>query len=300
VHKVFNYWLARTHTLCANQQSKRIQPLNFGKEKEKMRKRIEWALVCLLLAMGLFACGTSKKQNNNDATLTSIAVTPANLSIAVVVSQQLTATGTYSDNSTQNITASVTWTSSDMGKALISSAGLATGVAAGTTTISATAGSITGATSLTVTQDLVTDTTWKASASASTGWTSANFDDSSWSNAIVQTYNWGVVTNYMPSTTAMYIWQGSNQAPQTFEAYVRRTFILSATPGTATLYIFVDDGYELYINGTLVRSNAFSWLSGVADSVDIKAYLTSGTNVIAIHGMNTGGYVAMVLADLRL
>ena len=36
------------------------------------------------------------------ATLLSIAVTPANPSIAVGIAQQFTATGTYSDHSTQN------------------------------------------------------------------------------------------------------------------------------------------------------------------------------------------------------
>ena len=39
------------------------------------------------------------------ATLQSIAVTPANPSIAKGLTQQFTATGTYSDSSTQNLTA---------------------------------------------------------------------------------------------------------------------------------------------------------------------------------------------------
>ena len=38
------------------------------------------------------------------ATLLSIAVTPANPSIATGTTQQFTATGTFSDNSTQNLT----------------------------------------------------------------------------------------------------------------------------------------------------------------------------------------------------
>ena len=45
------------------------------------------------------------------ATLQSIAVTPANPSIAKGATQQFTATGTFSDNSTQNLTAQVTWAS---------------------------------------------------------------------------------------------------------------------------------------------------------------------------------------------
>lgn len=84
-------------------------------------------------------------------TLLSIAITPVTPSIANNATQQFTATGTYSDNSTQNITASVIWTSSDASKANISSAGLATAVAAGTTTIKAMSGNITGTATLTVT-----------------------------------------------------------------------------------------------------------------------------------------------------
>ncbi len=83
--------------------------------------------------------------------LVSIAVTPANASIAAGTQQQYTATGTYSDGSHQNLTSSVTWTSSATTVATISSGGLATGVAAGSTTIRATSGSISGSTGLTVT-----------------------------------------------------------------------------------------------------------------------------------------------------
>lgn len=70
-------------------------------------------------------------------TLTSIAVTPANATNLVGATQQYTATGTYSDSSTQNITSQVTWTLSSTGVATINASGLATAVSAGSTTISA-------------------------------------------------------------------------------------------------------------------------------------------------------------------
>jgi len=69
--------------------------------------------------------------------LQSIAVTPANPSITKGSTQQFTATGTYSDNSTQNLTAQVTWNSSAPAVATISATGLATAVGAGTSTITA-------------------------------------------------------------------------------------------------------------------------------------------------------------------
>ena len=84
-------------------------------------------------------------------TLSSIAVTPSNPSIPVGATQPFTATGTYSDGSTQNITGNVTWASATTTVATITSAGVATGVSAGTSNISATSGSISGSTTLTVT-----------------------------------------------------------------------------------------------------------------------------------------------------
>src|SRR5579859_8177909 len=83
--------------------------------------------------------------------LQSIAVTPANPSVALGLTQQFTATGTYSDNSQQNLTSTVTWNSSQSTIATISISGLATTVAQGTTTIGATYGTISGSTTLTVT-----------------------------------------------------------------------------------------------------------------------------------------------------
>ena len=49
------------------------------------------------------------------ATLSSIAVTPANPTISAGGAQQFTATGTFSDNSTQNLTNSATWSSTNTG-----------------------------------------------------------------------------------------------------------------------------------------------------------------------------------------
>ena len=82
--------------------------------------------------------------------LTSIAVTPATPTIGVARTQQFTATGTYSNNTTAVLTSSVTWSSSDTTIATISNGGQATGVATGNVTITATSGSISGNTTLTV------------------------------------------------------------------------------------------------------------------------------------------------------
>ncbi|WP_059437674.1 Ig-like domain-containing protein, partial [Anaeromyxobacter sp. PSR-1] len=84
-------------------------------------------------------------------TLSSIAVTPIGASVAAGGTQQFTATGTYSNGSSVDLTTQVTWASSNTAAATISPYGLATTVAAGTTAISATLSGITGSTTFTVT-----------------------------------------------------------------------------------------------------------------------------------------------------
>jgi len=83
-------------------------------------------------------------------TLTSIAVTPANPAIRAGMTNQFTATGTYSDGSTQDITAAVTWASATPTVATVSNGGLATGAATGNASITATAGTVSGRTALSV------------------------------------------------------------------------------------------------------------------------------------------------------
>jgi phospholipase C len=81
-------------------------------------------------------------------TLQSIAVTPASPSIALGLSQQFTATGTYTDNNTQDLTGRANWYSSNPNVASVSSTGMASALTAGTTTISATLLSVSGSTTL--------------------------------------------------------------------------------------------------------------------------------------------------------
>jgi outer membrane protein assembly factor BamB len=78
------------------------------------------------------------------AALVSIAVTPAAPTISVSKSLQLTATGTYSDNSVQDVTAQVTWKSLDTAKATVDATGLVTGVDYGSATVTATLGAVSG------------------------------------------------------------------------------------------------------------------------------------------------------------
>jgi hypothetical protein len=87
--------------------------------------------------------------------LVSIAVGPPNLSVALGTRVGFGATATLTDGTTQNVTASATWISSNTAVATISnvtgSQGVSSAVATGTTTITATLGTLSASTNLTVT-----------------------------------------------------------------------------------------------------------------------------------------------------
>ncbi len=106
----------------------------------------------LFINSNLFPQQTQNFTITSAATLQSIAITPVNPSILSNATLQFTATGTYSDQSTQNLTGSVLWSSTTAGVISISSTGFATAANSGTTTIVATLGNISGQTHLTVTQ----------------------------------------------------------------------------------------------------------------------------------------------------
>jgi hypothetical protein len=110
-------------------------------------------LFLALILLAAAGCGSDKK--TSAPSLTTLSVTPTNPSIMAGTSQHYVATGIYSDGSTQNLTASATWSSSTTTVAAVSNSagqnGLVSALAAGTTTIKAASGSISGSTTLTVT-----------------------------------------------------------------------------------------------------------------------------------------------------
>jgi uncharacterized repeat protein (TIGR03803 family) len=192
-------------------------------------------------------------------TLVSIAVTPASPSIALGLTESFTATGTYSDQSTQVLTSQVTWTSSTTSVATISnasgSAGVAHPVAVGPTHITAALGSITSpAVTLTVTPAAlvsiaVTPTTASAAATTTkqfvaTGtyadqsthvltsavtWTSSNTSVATISNA---GGSWGLATGLSIGSSSISATLGSVTSTSA-------TLTVTAAPRAATvLYSF--------------------------------------------------------------
>jgi len=84
------------------------------------------------------------------AELVTLTLSPQTATLFVGQTEPFTATGRFTDGTTQDLTTSVTWTSSNQSVATINASGVASALAAGTTTIAAASGSISADTTLTV------------------------------------------------------------------------------------------------------------------------------------------------------
>jgi len=107
-----------------------------------------------------------------NATVSTIVVAPAALTIAPLTDWAYTAVGMFSDGTTQDLTDDVSWSSSDTGVATIgvhpAPVNVAAAVAAGTTTITAAIGSVSGSQTLTVSSATLSSIALTAPASSST------------------------------------------------------------------------------------------------------------------------------------
>jgi len=119
------------------------------------RSRFTLCLSTLVVMALLSACGGGGGSNAPTPvppapSLTALAVTPVNPKILRNGTKQFIATGSYSDGTAQDLTASVTWSSATSANVTITAGGLATGIATGTSVILASKGTIKGDTTLTV------------------------------------------------------------------------------------------------------------------------------------------------------
>ena len=156
-------------------------------------------------------------------TLISIAVTPANTNISIGGSRQFTATGTYSDGSTRDLTSQVTWISSNTLVATISAGGLATGVSAGSTPIVAILTGVTGYTMLTVQVAPLTITTTSLPA----GTVSLAYTTTLTAEGGILPYTWSLAGGSLPpgltfaSTGVISVISGTPTATGTFNFTVQ-------------------------------------------------------------------------------
>jgi hypothetical protein len=201
----------------------------------------------------------------NPAVLVSIAINPQSPTIALGTVQQFTATGTYTDGSTQDLTTVVTWSSSSATVAIIGNAvgsyGLATSSGQGTATISATSNSISSSTSITVTQASLTSiAVTPASTSIALGYgeqfsATATYSDGS-TRDITQSATW---MSSVPAVAAM------NSTGYTTSIYLGSTTI-SASSGSVTGFAFLVVNPSVAITPTYFGMQCGVGISSGADN----------------------------------
>ncbi|MFC5706962.1 beta strand repeat-containing protein [Aeromonas eucrenophila] len=108
------------------------------------------------LSANLLGVTASTSVKITNASLKTLQVIPAVSSIALGTKTQLRAIATFTDNSSQNVSDQVQWSSSDASVASVSSLGLVTGKSTGQISITATLGSISRSATLTITNAITT------------------------------------------------------------------------------------------------------------------------------------------------
>ncbi len=105
-------------------------------------------------------------------------------------------------------------------------------------------------------------------------WTQLGFDDSAWANS-----------TSVPSCSTGWTPEDAMWMDNALEVFFRKTFVLPSVPTVADTLIYVDDNYQLYVNGIFVYRGMLvqDW-----DVFDIAPYLQVGDNVIAIHAWDGG------------
>src|ERR1043166_6625289 len=113
----------------------------------------------LTLTLFLASCNGSSTSSNTSPSSPSVtvaSVTVTGNAPAVGTASQFAARASMSDGTTQDVTASATWQSTNTGVANATIAGIVNGVSAGSTTIMATYQSVTGTLAITVVIPIVT------------------------------------------------------------------------------------------------------------------------------------------------
>ena len=121
-----------------------MQPKMIGRKSKQLRLVSSIAMVAVL---GLFAVACDSSTSPSTVSTVAITGTPP----IVGATSQFSAMATLSDGTTQDVTNLATWVSSNTDEATVSSAGVVTGVGAGTVTIQATYQSVTGSDQITLT-----------------------------------------------------------------------------------------------------------------------------------------------------
>jgi Ice-binding-like len=199
---------------------------------ESYSKVLTWFMALLLVALAA-GCGGGGGRDpilgSGLPDLVSLAVTPATASIPITGTQQFTATATFSDGSSRNVTTTSSWISGTPGNATVGPAtGVATGLAGGTSLITATFGGKSGSATLTVT----TATPFSFMVTPGTASTPVSGTQQF---AAIQIFSDG--TSQDRTTTSVWSTSGASAANASVGAATGRALGITVTPALAPVVI---------------------------------------------------------------
>ena len=122
------------------------------------------------------------------------------------------------------------------------------------------------------------DYDWVSSPACPEGWQSPEYNDRSWTPVA---YPWLLIwpSPWEPDSYARPFWDANGVGT----ACTRRSFDLPRLPkDQAVVHVFVDDDYELWLNGHLVARNLDQAAERPGESYDVSSLLKTGRNVIGL------------------
>ena len=245
--------------------------------------RVLFLAVIPLLSLGLSACGGSSSANTRTTpALTSVTVSPTSGSIRVGATTQLLALASYSDGSQKDVTSQAAWTSSNTGDASVA-AGLVTGVATGSSTITATFSGKSGNANLTIVGVTSVAVTSPSSSVVDTQFlpltATATYSDSS-TQDVTTTATWTSSDNALATVSTLGVVKGlaatsAVTITATFGGQSGPVSLAVVKEGISTVLTLFPTEAWTYLNSTLQMTATYTPSGGKATDVTTQATWTS-------------------------
>ncbi len=275
------------------------------------------ALLAVLLAPAFSGCGSANSGSvtGTQKTIRTIALSPTSANLVVGATQQFTATATYSDASTADVTSTATWVSANTGFATVNSSGMATALAAGSTTVTASVSGFSGTASVSVTTPAKTVSSiavtpaspsitagatqqFTATATYSDGSTGNVTSQASWSssdNSVATVNASGMATGAGPGTAAI----GASLSGSSNKASLTVTASTPPPPTGVSITTWHVDNNRSGLNSnetTLTPTNVNSSSFGKLFTIPVNGYAYAEPLVLSNVKINGGTHNVLYVA----